>query len=219
MTESAARILSVGMTGGIACGRTTVGGFMSRLGACVVDMDAVGHRLMAFGGAGVEPVKEAFGESHVDRDGGIDRKSLGAVVFSDEQARRKLEAILHPLIREETDRMIAAFAAAKRRGIAVTDAALLVETGNHERYQRLVVVVCDPHQQLERLMTRDTLSEKEARARIAAQAPLEKKADLADYVIDTSGTLTQTEKRTREVYAMLLEDLESLTDLPERKKG
>jgi dephospho-CoA kinase len=218
VTNSGARILSVGMTGGIACGRTTVGGYFSRLGACVIDMDAVGHKLTDPGGAGVTMVIEAFGDGYLDPDGGVDRKALGVAIFSDESARRRLEAILHPLIREETDRMIAGFASAQGTGIAITDAALLVETGGHERYQRLIVVVCDPQQQLQRLMKRDGLDEQDARARIDAQAPLGEKARLADYLIDSSGTKSETEVRACEVYGLLLEDLAALPDLPERRK-
>ena len=214
MTES--HILSVGLTGGIACGRTTVCSILARLGACVIDMDEVAHRLVERGGAAVQRVVDAFGRQFLDERGAIKRKALGALVFSDQQARERLEKILHPLIPEESEKIIRDFAAARGRGIAVTDAALLVETGGYRRYHRLVVVVCDPELQVRRLMSRDGLSEEEARARIAAQAPLAQKRLLADYVIDTSGTLAETEARTHEVYALILEDLALYPDLPDR---
>lgn len=203
-----AGILSVGLTGGIACGRTTVGRILSRLGACVVDMDHAAHRLLEPDGEAVEAVVAAFGEKFRDEAGGISRSRLGALVFADQAARRKLEAILHPMILAETDMIIEEFAAARGRGIAVSDAALLVETGGYKRYDRMLVVVCEPSIQLARLIARDRLSETNARARIAAQAPLSEKVKVADYVIDTSGTLADTEAKAHDVYALLLEELE-----------
>jgi len=203
-------VLSVGLTGGIACGRTTLCRTFSRLGACVIDLDEVAHRLMAPGGAAVAPVVAAFGEAHRDSQGGIDRAALGALVFADAAARRKLESITHPLILDEAQRVIDAFAAGRREGIAITDAALLVETGGHRRYDRLLVAFCRPEQQLERLMRRDGLSEEEAAARIAAQAPLESKKEVADYLIDTSGSVEDSSRRAEEVYELLKEDLRRL---------
>ena len=213
------RILSVGLTGGIACGRTTVCGILSRLGACVIDMDALAHELVAPGGAAAPMVIEAFGSGVSDAKGGVDRKALGARVFSDAAARSRLEAILHPMILERAEAAIAVFARKVARGVAITDAALLVETGGFRRYQRLIVVTCEPVLQLQRLMSRDGLSEQEARARIGAQAPLREKIAKADYHIDTSGTLAQTEERAHEVWAFLLEDLESLPSLPQRRRS
>ena len=212
-----ARLLSVGLTGGIACGRTTVCAILARLGACVVDMDQLAHELVAPGGAAVEQVAEAFGTGYLDPQGGIRRKALASVVFHDPTARARLESILHPLILKKAETIIHDFETTRGPGIAVTDAALLVETGGWRRYHRLVVVACRPELQLRRLMARDGLSEEEARARIASQAPVDDKKKHADYVIDTSGTLAETETRTREVYAQLLEDLMALPDLPSRR--
>lgn len=212
------RVLSVGLTGGIACGRTTICSMLARLGACIVDMDLLAHKLVAPGGAAVDDVAAAFGAGYLDDHGGIRRKALGAMVFQDAAARAQLEKILHPLILRESEKIIHDFAASRGRGIAITDAALLVETGGYRRYDRLVVVACEPDLQLRRLMARDALSEPEARARISAQASLEEKKALADYVIDTSGTLAETEARTHQVYAMLLEDLLLYPNLPDRRQ-
>lgn len=217
MTEGDRRLLTVGLTGGIACGRSTLGRLFKRLGACVIDMDHLAHGLLAPGGAGAQPVADAFGAGVKDASGGIDRGALGALVFADAAARARLEAILHPMIISESERLVKTFSATHARGIAMVDAALLVETGGWRRYQRLVVVVCDPALQLQRLMARDGLTEAQARARIAAQAPLADKMKLADYVIDTSGTLAQSEERAHDVHAMLREDLEMLPDLPDRR--
>ena len=214
---SGREILTVGLTGGIACGRTTIGATLTRLGACVIDMDELAHRLVEPGGAAARLVADAFGPKYVDEQGGIRRKTLAALVFRDAEARERLEKILHPLILVESERVLDDFAASRGRGIGIIDAALLVETGGWRRYDRLIVVVCDPVLQLRRLMARDELGEQEARARIAAQAPLAEKKLLADYVIDTSSTLAETETRTHEIYAMLLEDLERHPNLPDRR--
>jgi len=217
MVSTEPSLLRVGLTGGSACGCTTVYGILARLGACIVDMDEVGHGLTGPGGAAVDQVAAAFGERFRDAGGGIDRRAMGDLVFSDRQARARLERILHPLIIAESERIVADFAAEHGRGIAISDAALLVETGGYRRYDRLVVVFCHPALQLRRLMARDALSEARARARIAAQAPLEEKRLLADYTIDTSGTLADTEARAHGVYALLLDDLDRLPDLPDRR--
>ncbi len=211
------RLLTAGMTGGIACGRSTLGRIFSRLGAFVIDMDRVAHQLMAPGGAAVPGVLDAFGPAARAATGGVDRKALGAIVFSDAAARARLESILHPMIIAESERRIEEFAASQARGIVMVDAALLVETGGWRRYQRLIVVHCDPGLQLRRLMARDHLDEEQAARRIAAQAPLADKIRLADYVIDTSGTLAESEARAHEVYALLMEDLDRLPDLPARR--
>ena len=212
------KILSVGLTGGIACGRTTVCTILARLGACVIDMDHLAHVLVAPGGKAVSKVVEAFGDGVRDARGGVDRKALGKIVFHDPARRASLEAILHPMIRAESEKIIEQFARARGRGIAVTDAALLVETGAHRNYDRLVVVVCEPHLQLRRLMARDSLPEQEASARIAAQAPLEEKVKLADHVIDTSGTLAETEARAHDVYALLIDELDRESDPTGRRR-
>ncbi|MGH9867388.1 MAG: dephospho-CoA kinase [Candidatus Polarisedimenticolia bacterium] len=213
------KLLTAGMTGGIACGRSTLGRLFTRLGAFVIDMDELAHQLMASGGAAVKPVTEALGTAVSHPSGGIDRRALARLVFSDAAARAKLEGILHPMILDAAQRLIDDYGAKHARGIVIVDAALLVETGGWRRYQRLVVVTCDPELQLQRLMARDQLGEADARARIAAQAPLEEKVRVADYVIDTSGTLAESESRAHEVYAQLVEDLDRLPDLPSRRQG
>ncbi|MFQ5846031.1 MAG: dephospho-CoA kinase, partial [Planctomycetota bacterium] len=155
MSGARQRVLRVGLTGGIACGRTTVARVLVRLGARVVDADAIAHRLLAPGGEAVSQVAAAFGRGCLDSAGGVDRRALATLVFSDRGALARLEAILHPLILAESERLLGDFARVKRSGIAVLDAALLVETGAHGRYDRLVVVACDPDLQVGRLMARN----------------------------------------------------------------
>jgi dephospho-CoA kinase len=200
-------ILRVGLTGGIACGKTTVSGFLTELGAHVIDADRIVHELLAAGGDACAEVLARFGDSVRAPDGSIDRKALGAVVFHDAEARRDLDAILHPKVLAETNRLLDRFAFIGTAPIAIVDAALLVETGLHRSLDKLIVLRCSPEAQRKRLLARG-LDEKEATARIAAQAPLEEKLDAADYVIDTETTLQATREQTRGVYASLLADFE-----------
>jgi dephospho-CoA kinase len=198
-------ILKAGLTGGIACGKSTVAGFLGELGASLIDADAIVHDLLAPGGATFDDVVSRFGEEILDQEGRIDRAVLGRIVFSEGAARQALNALVHPRVREAADRQMRAFAERGER-IAVYDAALLVETGAHHELDRLIVAHCSAETQLARLRERDGLAENEALARIAAQAPLEEKLALADYLIGTDGSLEETRHRTAEVYRGLVED-------------
>lgn len=210
----------MGLTGGIACGRTTLSRvFAARPGWCVLDADQVAHALMAEGGAAVAEIRGAFGEGVSASDGGVDRKALGRLVFSDPAARRRLEGILHPMILDIIDRDMDSFGRRVGSGVVVVDAALMVETGTHARHHRLVVAHCPRPEQLARLMARDRMSREQAEARIAAQASLEEKMALADYLIDTSGTVEETAAATAAVAGLLEEDMRSLPRLSPRKGG
>jgi dephospho-CoA kinase len=211
-------LLRVGLTGGIACGRSTAAGFMGGPGWLVLDADRIGHGLVAPGGAAVEEVLSAFGRELRAPGGGVDRRALARVVFADPLSRRRLEAILHPRILEAVDAAIAEFGRSRVGGIALVDAALMVESGAYRRYQRLVVAHCPRAVQKERLMRRDGVSSEEAEARLAAQAPLAEKTALADYLIDTGGSLDRTRAEARRVAALLEEDQRALPDLPARRK-
>ena len=184
-------MLRVGLTGGLASGKSTVAGMFRDLGAVHVDADAIAHRLLAPGGRGVAPVTERFGT--------VDRKRLGEIVFRDEVARADLNAILHPMIREEIAKEISGLPPS---AIALIDAALLVETGMHRGYDALIVVACRPETQVGRAIARG-MAEADARARIAAQAPIESKTAVADYVIDTETTLDATKGQVRRVWEEL----------------
>jgi dephospho-CoA kinase len=184
-------VLRVGLTGGIACGKSHVLARLAAAGLATLDLDRVAHQVMAPGGSAYAPVVAAFGPGILGAGGAVDRQALGALVFRDAAARERLNAIVHPRVREEEQRWAAALAA-RGEAVAVTDAALLVESGVHLRFQRLVVVHCAPAEQLRRLMARDGLDEAAARARLAAQMPLEEKRRFAHYPIDTSGTVAET---------------------------
>jgi dephospho-CoA kinase len=179
----------VGLTGGIACGKSRVVARLASAGLPVIDLDVVSHELISPGGAAVAEVVDAFGPGIRAGDGRIDRKALGAVVFSDAAARGRLNAILHPRVRAEEARR----AAALQAPLVVTDGALLVEAGVHLRFERLVVVHCAPAAQLRRLTERDGIDESAARARIEAQMPLDEKRRYAHFSLDTSGTEAETD--------------------------
>lgn len=210
MAERRRPILRVGLTGGIASGKTTVGRILAGLGAFVLDADAIAHEQLRAGTPARERIVERFGAEILDPDGSVSRARLGAVVFGDAAARADLEAILHPAVRDEIDRRIAEYLRHGRSPVAVVDAALLVETGRHRDYERLIVVRCSRGMQVHRLLARDRLSLAQAHARIEAQAPLEVKLAVADYVIDGEGTLRQTREQAERVWAALLQDFAAL---------
>lgn len=199
-------ILRVGLTGGVASGKTTVGRILAEHGALLLDADLLAHSAMAPGGALHDAVVARFGRQILDGRGDIDRARLGALVFGDALARAALNAIVHPEVRAEVERRIADYTG--HSPIAVFDAALLVETGAHRDFHKLVVVRCRVETQLRRLTARGALATGEARTRIAAQAPLEHKLALADYVVDTEGTLRETRVQVDALYASLLHDFE-----------
>jgi dephospho-CoA kinase len=180
-------VLTVGLTGGIATGKSQVLTRLAARGCATLDLDRVAHELMAPGGAAYDDVVARFGPSVVGPDGQIDRKALGALAFADAAARADLNAIVHPKVRVEQQRRLKALAAS--HAVVVVDAALLVESGVHLRFDRLLVVDCDARLQLRRLMQRDGLDEAAARARLAAQMPGTEKRAFGHVVLDSSGSL------------------------------
>jgi dephospho-CoA kinase len=197
-------MLHAGLTGNIASGKSHAASLFAELGAHVIDADQVVHELLACGAKTYSKVVEAFGEQILDQDRNIDRRRLAQLVFFDEKQRLLLNSLTHPDVGAEILRRIFDLEQASPSGIVVVDAALMIETGGHRMYHRLIVVACDPALQLSRLISRDTLTEKEARARIASQLPIEEKIKLADYTIDTSGTLKQTRDQVEAIYRDLL---------------
>ena len=204
-------ILEVGLTGGIATGKTTVARFLGREGAFVIDADDVVHELLAPSGAAYDAVVERFGDFLLE-DGNINRELLGDRVFANTEERAALNKIVHPHVREEIRRRVDAYRRADGGSIVVIKAALLVETGAYRDYDRLVVVRCSSETQLERLVEREGFTAEEARARVEAQAPLDEKLAVADYVIDTDAELDETRRQTAGVYSALVEDYESLSE-------
>ncbi len=198
------RTLRVGLTGGIASGKSHVLSRLDAAGFATIDLDRVAHGLIAPGGAAYAAVVAAFGASILDRGGAVDRKKLGALVFASADARARLDAIVHPLVREQEAGMARA-AEAKGARVLVTDAALLVEAGMHLRFDRLVVTWCAPDAQMARLRGRDGVDEAAARARLAAQMPPDEKRTFAHDVIDTSGMFAETDAQVAALVPRLQE--------------
>lgn len=199
-------MLRVGLTGNIACGKSSVARLFSKLGAHTLDADLIAHEVMAPGGAAHQRLVEVFGPEILGPDGHVDRPRLAGIVFSDETRRLELNAAVHPAVREELERRMRDFETRETRGIVIVDAALMIESGSYRLYRRIVVVRCDPAQQLARLRERSGVSDEEARARIAAQMPLEEKVKFADYVVDNSGSFAETRRQVAAVYDRLLEE-------------
>ena len=180
--------MRIGLTGSIACGKSTVAGYLRSLGYRVMDADAVSRELTAENGRALPKVREAFPDCF-ESDGTLNRKALGAVVFSDPEAKKRLENILHPLIFEEIDRQMAEVT----DPLVFADIPLLFECGMERQFDEVWTVTLDPALQLKRLMERDHLTEAEARARIDAQMPQSEKAARADRCIPTDGTQAETQ--------------------------
>jgi dephospho-CoA kinase len=206
-------MLRVGLTGGIASGKSHVLAHLAARGCHALDLDRVAHGLTAAGGRAVPGVLEAFGPGVLGPDGGVDRKALGAVVFADPGARERLNAIVHPLVREEEARWAAGLAA-RPDAVVVTDAALLIEAGLHLRFDRLLVAWCPRAEQRRRLMERDGLSAEAAEARLAAQMDSEAKRRFAHLAVETSGTHADT-RTASDAVASALERAAASLRVPE----
>jgi len=198
-------MLRVGLTGSIAVGKSYVLAVLKELGCIVFDADKVAHSVMEPGRPAYEDILREFGRDVLGLDGSIDRTKLGAIIFSDETRRKRLNEIVHPRVIEEQNRLLGEAEAAQPDGIAVVDAALMIESGGYKRFDKLIVVYCDRETQIQRLMARNDVSREEAERRISAQMPSEEKRRYADYEIDTSGTFEDTRKRTVEVHRKLVE--------------
>ena len=197
-------ILKVGLTGGIASGKSTVRALFDALGCHTIDADALVAHLYEPGRAGHTALVAAYGPGILREDRTVDRAKLAAIAFSSAEEAQKLNALIHPLVIEETARRIADF----DDGIVVVEATLMLESGSYARYDKLVIVDVDPEVQVARGVARG-LPEAEVRRRIANQMPREERLRHADYVIDNSGDVGRLESETRRVHAELLADLEA----------
>jgi dephospho-CoA kinase len=205
VTAPARRFLLVGLTGGIATGKSTVSEILTRLGAVLIDADQLAREVVAPGEPALAEVVREFGDV-LQPDGVLDRKKLAAIVFADPSRRKRLEAILHPAIRARFDARLAALTRGGFEGIVVFDAPVMIESGGYKNMDRLIVVLTDETTQRARLAARDA-DVADGERRIASQMPLAEKAKLAHYVIDNTGDRAATEARTREVHAALVRDL------------
>ena len=199
--------LLVGLTGGIATGKSTVSAMLRSLGCIVIDADQLARDVVEPGEPALATIAAEFGRDVIQADGTLDRKRLGAIVFADAGRRKRLEAITHPAIRERFMRRVQQLADERFSGVVVFDAAVMIESGNYKNMDRLVVVATDEATEIARLMARDDIGRDEAALKVRSQMPVAEKAKLADYVIDNGGDRAATEAQVRRVHAALLAEL------------
>ena len=195
-------MLVVGLTGGIASGKSVVSKTFKKLGLPIINADLIAREMVKPGEVSYQEIVDHFGKGILNPDQTINRRKMAKIIFSDSKERERLNSILHPRIVEKIKRRIRDF---KERGerIVILDAALLIEAGELSLADKLIVVTVSPKIQVKRLVQRDHLTEREAKERIATQMPLSEKVKLADYVIDNSGSVKKTIRRTKEVYHKL----------------
>jgi dephospho-CoA kinase len=189
------------LTGGIATGKSFCLAAFAALGAATVDADVLARDAVAPGTPGLARVRERFGDSIIRPDGTLDRPALGQIVFTDRAARADLESIIHPEVYRRIREWSANVPAGTR--VAIADIPLLFETGHQHQFDRVIVCACEPGEQIRRIMNRDGLSAPEARARLAAQWPIDDKVARADFVIRTDGPFEETRQQVRNVFNQL----------------
>jgi dephospho-CoA kinase len=193
-------VFRVGLTGGIGSGKSTVSRLLDERGALVIDSDLLAREVVAPGTPGLAAIADAFGDEVLTPDGELDRPVLGRVVFADPEARKRLEAITHPLVRARAREIEAD---APNGAVVVHDIPLLVETGQQDKFDAVVVVDAEDETQLRRLADSRGMGSDEARARIAAQASRQQRRAAADYVIVNAGSLADLRRRVDEVWAVI----------------
>ena len=192
----------VALTGGIATGKSHVRADFERLGVPTIDADRLARDAVAEGSPGLKAVINRFGRGVLDDTGALDRRKLGSIVFRDPVARRDLEDIIHPAVRSAIDAWFESIS--DSAPVAIADIPLLFETGRQGEFDLVIVTACNPLTQIKRVMARDDVSEAEARARVAAQLPIEEKVRRADHVINTDGSFEETNRQVRSVYEVLV---------------
>lgn len=198
----------VGLTGGIASGKSLVARVFKDLGASVIDADRIVHELLEPDQDAWKEIIQYFGQDVQRADKTIDRRKLGSIVFNDREKRSWLNACLHPRVFSVYTTQVAHIRMRAPDALLFFDAALLIESGYHRNMDRLIVVYAEPEQQVERLMARDCFTREEALLRIASQMPLSEKRLLADHVIDNSGGHEETEQQTRDLFGQLKKEAE-----------
>jgi dephospho-CoA kinase len=195
-------MITVGLTGGIASGKSAISKTFMKHGIPIVDADLVAREVVTIGSAGWEMIRDIFGKDHLNDDETINRAKLGDLVFGDVHAMYDLNAIMKPLIEMESEKQIKDLHD-RGHSIVVYDAALIIEQGNADKYRPLIVVACPKEMQVERIMKRNNVTEAQALARINAQLSVEEKTAVADYVVDTSGTLESSINQTEDIIKKL----------------
>ena len=188
----------IALTGGIATGKSHVLARFAAVGVPTIDADVLAHDVVAPGTPGLATLVDTFGKDVLDPSGALDRRKLGALVFADAEQRRRLEGIVHPAVRAAIEQWFTSLPSSTP--FAIADIPLLYETGRAADFEKIIVTAGDPETQVRRIMARDGLSEQNARARVASQIPIAEKVLRADYVIDTNGSLVETNAQVEAVY-------------------
>lgn len=209
----------IGLTGGIAAGKSVVSRRLDELGAVVIDHDVLAREAVAPGSVGLAEVVEAFGDQVLADDGALDRPALGRVVFGDTRARTRLEGIVHPQVRRLAAEREAAAGAADPRAVVVHDVPLLVETGQADRFHLLAVVDAPAAQRVERLVTGRSMTEAEARSRVSAQADDGERLAVADVVLDGTGTEDGLRAQVDELWSRVTTEVAQELDAEEAERA
>ena len=196
-------MLLVGLTGGIASGKSTIADMFKREGAYIIDIDMVSRDVVKPGRPAWQDVVHIFGKEVLNEDQTLNRKKVGDIVFSDAEKRKKLEKIIHPKITAEKLRQIEEIEAQDKRAIVIVDIPLLIETDKQDTVDKVVLVYTSPRNQIERLMKRDGLSLEEAHKRLASQMPIENKKKYAHYIINNEEPLEEVQKTVIEIFREL----------------
>jgi dephospho-CoA kinase len=196
-------MLRVGLTGGLACGKSFVGHSLADIGCYLIEADKLGHEVMLPGAEAYDAIVREFGPQVLDSDGRINRRKLSGIVWNDPERLGKLSSLVHPPVQVREEVRMAEIARTDPRAIVVVEAAILVETGRYKCFDRLIVVTCASEQQMERALERGSYNKEEILARLNRQLPLAEKLRVADYVIDTSGAKEATLEQVRTVYDKL----------------
>lgn len=202
MEDMATNPKVVGLTGGIATGKSTVTEMFAQRGACVIDADQIAREVVEPGRPSLQKIRDRFGDEVLFPDGKLDRPKLGEIVFNDPAAREDLNRIVHPAIFQMIEERIGQ-ARERSYPLILVDVPLLLENNRQTTYDAIIVVYTPEEIQLDRLMKRDGMNEQQAKNRIAAQMSIEEKKKYADYIIDNSGTTEQTERQVEHLFAIL----------------
>jgi dephospho-CoA kinase len=196
-------MLRVGLTGGLASGKSFVGTVLGDLGCHVIHADELGHQVLLKGGSVYDSVVREFGETILNEDKSINRRKLAAIVFADAGRLKVLNSFVHPVVIRMEEDLINEAASVDADAIAVVEAAILIETGSYKRFHTIILAVCSEEEQIRRAMHRDRITEEEARVRLSRQMSLAEKRKYATFIIDTSGAKEDTVAQTQAVYEQL----------------
>ncbi len=193
----------IGLTGGIATGKSTVSAMLKKAGAIIIDADRIARAVVKKGLPAYREIVEYFGTDILLPDGEINRNALGDIIFNDPAEKKRLNSIVHPRVAAEVDRQLKQFEKTDPQSLVVLDIPLLLEAGMHADLSEVIVVYAPQQLQIERLMHRDRISEAEALARVRSQMPIEEKKEKATIVIDNSGTIDHTRQQTLDIFKRL----------------